>query len=258
MSSVFDEPIDSNSSSSLPAGYHLVYHNPNLNQLGVDGYDNYQAPVDTSTKDELFRRRMWVRGKIEFLNPILFDTNVECLEQIKSVRHFNTVCFVNIERKFVQKNQTTPLVIEERTLAYSNSMYEKGISLNKALVAREIQFREKFRLSQTENFRYSSLTYNAHKIHYDIDYCKVKEGFPKVLISGPLSITVILNWFSRKFYPNLHVSSIVYKNTQPIYLDENIELICFEDIKDEKYSIWIINSVEELLVDASIRTVKSH
>lgn len=232
--SVYGYPV-STSTSQLPPGYHFVYHNPNLNNLGNDGYDNYQAPVDVANLG-LFKRRMWVGGKIDFILPIHYNSNIECVEIVKGVRFLEGTCFVNIERKF-QENGAVSL-IESRTLAYSNSKY-KIPNEPKILEIPDKSLSTGIVLTQIQNFRYSALTYNAHKIHYDLDYCQQEEGFPNVLISGPFAITLLINWFSAN-HPSMKIRSVKYKNKLPIYQGDKLEFTCKEKARGE-YAIRILN-----------------
>ncbi|CAK7894125.1 hydroxyacyl-thioester dehydratase type 2, mitochondrial [[Candida] anglica] len=231
----------------LNPGYHFVYHNPISSKLGQDGYDNYQAPLNLSGK-EIFKRRMWVGGVIEYINPIKFGSQVTCTENINSVRYLSNQCFVNINRRFHEGGND--LLLETRTLVYSNDNY-----IQKELPPYKIDpslTSIKVKLDSTQNFRYSSLTYNAHKIHYNLEHCK-SEGFPNILISGPFIISLLLEWF-RNCHPKTKIEKISYKNKLPIFEDIAIN---FTEIKTNHidgldHVLLQIMSTEGVLVEAKI------
>jgi hydroxyacyl-ACP dehydratase HTD2-like protein with hotdog domain len=56
---------------------------------------------------------------------------------------------------------------------------------------RDDQRRESWTPDTTQLFRYSALTFNGHKIHYDVDYCRSVEGYPNLVVHGPLVATML-------------------------------------------------------------------
>jgi 3-methylfumaryl-CoA hydratase len=48
-------------------------------------------------------------------------------------------------------------------------------------------------ITSTLLFRYSALTFNGHRIHYDLRYAQEVEGYPDLVIHGPLQATLLLN-----------------------------------------------------------------
>ena len=64
-------------------------------------------------------------------------------------------------------------------------------------------------------FRYSALTFNAHRIHYDADYCRNIEGYPGVVIHGPLIATLLLDLCVRH---GRTVGRFTYRARAPLFL----------------------------------------
>lgn len=192
-------------------GYHFLFANQLNENLGTDGYDNYQAPMcDT----QLFRRRMWVRGDIRFFKPLSFGSQVHCQELVSNVRLMNSSAFVEIVRHF--KSDTELLLTEKRTLIYSNDNYKPSLGLKE--IDSNYNFATKFTINDIQLSKYSFLTYNLHKIHLDKEYSKT-EGFTDKIVQGPLLVTIILNWFHNT-HPNLNISNISYKITNPVYVNQ--------------------------------------
>lgn len=226
----------------LASGYHWVYHNPSLNHLGKDGYDNYQAPVDAKG-NSLFERRMWVSGRVDFCGDIKYNTSVNCVERIKSVRYLGQRCFVEIERSFGVGRR--PALLELRTLAYTNERYRENLPRQSPPISNCV-----VQVPQVANFRYSALTFNAHKIHYDAEYCRQVEGIPGVIVSGPFLITILLQWF-RSHNPHLTIQSITYKNRAPVFAAEPVSLHA-NKVTDTQYSATMVSNV--IVVQATINT----
>jgi 3-methylfumaryl-CoA hydratase len=74
---------------------------------------------------------------------------------------------------------------------------------------------KRYTLNSTTLFRYSALTFNGHRIHYDADYCREVEGYPDLVIHGPLIATLLLDLCVRIGRP-LHTFS--YRAKSPLFL----------------------------------------
>ena len=64
-------------------------------------------------------------------------------------------------------------------------------------------------------FRYSALTFNAHRIHYDADYARDVEGYPNVIVHGPLRATLLLDLCVRYY---CLFGRFSYRATSPLFL----------------------------------------
>lgn len=96
-------------------------------------------------------------------------------------------------------------------------------------------------------FRYSALTFNAHAIHLDPDYCRQVEGHRNLLFHGPLSLTLLATLLHNNIPPGQRVAEIEYRNLAPLYCDEPVRL-CGRKVEpkanggkkgwDAKYELW--------------------
>lgn len=68
----------------------------------------------------------------------------------------------------------------------------------------------------TQLFRFSALTFNAHRIHYDRDYCKNVEGYPGLVVQGPFTAMLLMDHFLRA-RPRAEVERFVYRAQRPLY-----------------------------------------
>ena len=65
-------------------------------------------------------------------------------------------------------------------------------------------------------FRYSALTFNGHRIHYDRDYCREEEGYPGLVVHGPLTATLLLDGLRRE-RPSAAVKRVEYRAVRPLF-----------------------------------------
>jgi len=65
-------------------------------------------------------------------------------------------------------------------------------------------------------FRFSALTFNSHRIHYDYDYCRKVEGYPGLVVHGPLLALLMMELF-KKHNTGHKMSSFTYRNISPLF-----------------------------------------
>jgi 3-methylfumaryl-CoA hydratase len=76
-------------------------------------------------------------------------------------------------------------------------------------------YAQAYTLDRIALFRYSALTFNGHRIHYDVDYCRTVEGYPDVVVHGPLIATLLLDLYARQGRP---LTRFRYRATRPLFL----------------------------------------
>lgn len=207
-------------------GAHFIFNNQSNENLGLDGYDNYQAPMAESG-EPLYSRRMWVNGHLEFFQPPKLNGLMRCTEQIKAVRTIGKSVFVSVNRDFADSSGS-PILRELRTLVYTNERYVKPETADRLdEVAGKIIDKSIVSISLAQVMRHCSLSYNLHKIHYDAQFCH-SEGLENVIASGPLIVLILLQFFGSH-YPNAVVKSFKYRNSEPCYIDEEVELVLLEE-----------------------------
>lgn len=225
-------------------GTHFIFNNQSNTNLGSDGYDNYQAPMSESG-NPLFQRRMWVNGHLEYFGkgPQINDL-IRCIEKVKAVRTVGTSVFVTIDRDFAVSNGSTVLR-ELRTLVYTNELYQRPqVDKDPQVVPSEEELvaEKQFLFSLNDVRRFSSLSYNLHKIHSDVQYCH-QENLANVIASGPLLASMMLHYFSSIF-PDVKIRSFKYRNSEPCYIDES--LVMHVRKKGANYEIHIVKDDRKL------------
>ncbi len=169
----------------LPLFWHWLYmlERPAQADLGPDGHPVRGAIL---APPEPGRRRMWAGGRVRSVAPLRFGevatrtTNVLSTEE----KHGRTgrLTFITVSRQIFQRDR---LVVDER----QDIVYRDTVSLEapRDTLDRPPEDGEwSIDISPTLLFRFSALTYNGHRIHYDRDYARDVEGYPGLVTHGPL------------------------------------------------------------------------
>jgi 3-methylfumaryl-CoA hydratase len=146
-------------------------------------------------------RRMWAGGRLTFHDSLRVGDTVERLSRIADVTlkrgKAGPLCFVKLHHSVSTKRG---LAIEEwqdivyRTpepLAASVSKIPEALPVADA--GRQAEISRCVFADSVLLFRYSALTFNAHRIHYDLDYAIQEENYPGLVVHGPLQATLLLD-----------------------------------------------------------------
>lgn len=165
---------------ALPPCWHWVYllDRPAQAELGPDGHRPSPHPG---------RRRMWAGGRVRALGPLRFDEpatrETRVLADEDKPGRSGRLTFVTIGHQVFQRGV---LVVDERQdLVYRDPPTEP--MAREPVVAAPPQAGD-WAIDVTPSllFRFSALTYNGHRIHYDRDYARDVEGYPGLVVHGPL------------------------------------------------------------------------
>ena len=179
--------------SPLPHGWHWIFflEAKPASELGPDGHPRrggFLPPVPLP-------RRMWAGGRLEFMQPLKIGDAVTRESEIVSVEpksgKSGTLVFVTV-RHTVQAAGAIAIV-EEQDIVYREAA-RKGDPLppGKQAPATALWTR-RMMPDSVMLFRYSALTFNGHRIHYDKDYALNEEHYPGLVVHGPLQATLLLD-----------------------------------------------------------------
>jgi 3-methylfumaryl-CoA hydratase len=155
----------------LPLTWHWVYllERPRLEDLGPDGHPARHA---VPTPPGPGRRRMWAGGSIRSRAPLLVGEpttrRTRVLETTEKHGRSGRLTFVAVGHTILQRGR---VVVEERLDVGPD---EWSVPVSPTLL-----------------FQFSALTYNGHRIHYDRDYARTEEGYPGLVVHGPLQAMVM-------------------------------------------------------------------
>jgi 3-methylfumaryl-CoA hydratase len=202
--------------TALPPLWHWLYFLPQQRQslLGPDGHalrGGFLPPVPLP-------RRMWAGGRLQWLagNPLVVGDAVKRLSRIESVTHkagrTGDLLFVLV--KHAVHNANGLALTEEHDIVYRAAAHvddpvpapiaaEQGAAWQREITPDDVLL-----------FRYSALTFNGHRIHYDRRYVTEVEGYPGLIVHGPLIATLLVDLLRRNA-PGAFIKSFHFKAVRP-------------------------------------------
>jgi 3-methylfumaryl-CoA hydratase len=218
---ILDEPAPPHAPGDpLPPlwhGFHLLDH-PAQAELGEDGHPahgRFLPPLPD-------RRRMFAGGRLEVRDPLRVDDVVTRRSSLASATPKNgrsgAMVLVTLRHEFVRDGEIA--LVEEQDFAYRSQPAgaERGLAPAAAPAAEEPAGEWSLRLETDAAllFRFSALTYNTHRIHYDHPYVTGVEGYPGLVVHGPLLALLLLE-LPRRFAPGRRVTGFSYRLLRPAF-----------------------------------------
>lgn len=197
---------------SLPHLWHWAFFiDPApLEELGTDGHaarGGFLPPADN-------RNRMWAGGRLNFVRHLLVGKEATCVSTIKSIvekeGRTGKLLFVTLEHSYEQDGEVC--FIEEQDIVYREPTPPK---LTGDIPAPTAQWSQEVRPTTTMLFRYSAVTFNGHRIHYDYPYANREEGYPGLVVHGPLIATKVLQSFTEA-NPDKKVTYFGFRGVRPL------------------------------------------
>ncbi|MCE7795331.1 MaoC family dehydratase N-terminal domain-containing protein [Sphingobium sufflavum] len=157
--------------------------------LGVDGHPakgGFLPPVPLP-------RRMWAGGRLSFRQPLLVGEAVTRTSTILDVKaksgKSGDLVFVTVRHELSGGQGLA--VVEEQDIVYREAAAPGSIALAPAGDAPDAPWRRDMMPDTVLLFRYSALTMNGHRIHYDRPYAMGEEAYPALVVHGPLQATLL-------------------------------------------------------------------
>ncbi|HZR85583.1 MAG TPA: MaoC family dehydratase N-terminal domain-containing protein [Bradyrhizobium sp.] len=184
-----------------------------MSMLGPDGHPTrggFLPPVPLP-------RRMWAGGEIEFLDPLRVGDESTRTSRIADVTvktgSTGQLCFVSVEHTV-----TSPrgVAIRERQDIVYREMGSAQAAPKAPPPPPVAQHRETHVSDPVLLFRYSALTFNGHRIHYDRDYVTKVEGYPGLIFHGPLQAAFIVEMAAR-LRGGRPPKKFTYRGVQPLF-----------------------------------------
>ena len=234
---------------AVPPCWHWLYFLPMQRQSGIgpDGHPvrgGFLPPVPLP-------RRMWAGSQIEFRAPLLAGQSLSRLSRIDDVRvnegRSGPLVFVNVQHEI--RGDADLAIVERQDIVY-REMAQPGDPIPAAVPApTDAQWSRRIEPDDVLLFRYSALTFNGHRIHYDRKYVTEVEGYPGLIVHGPLIATLLLDLLRRKL-PSAKVQRFGFRAVTPL-LDIAAFEICGKQEGDKTVRLWARNAEGHLAMDAS-------
>ncbi len=211
-----DRAPDFSEGRELPPFWHYIYFNPEApaSTLKEDGHEKlgrFLPPV-------ALPRRMWAGGTVTIDRPLFAGEECTKTSTIRDVvlKHGRSgpLCFVTVDHEFAVDGQ---LHLTER----QNIVYRE-MPAPDSPAPKPTPPPENATVSLIVNpdpvllFRYSALIFYGHRIHYDIDYARDVEGYPGLVVHGPL-LAALSGELGRNQHPNKQLNSMEIRAVSPLF-----------------------------------------
>ena len=203
---------------ALPPLWHWLYFLPQngAREIGPDGHPKrggFLPPVPLPRRMWAGSRLTWERG-----NPLRVGDAARRVSRIASVAHkagrSGALVFVTVVHEL--HNAQGLAVTEEQDIVY-RAMQQPGEPAPKPVAAEpQAAWQRELVPDEVLLFRYSALTFNSHRIHYDRPYATNAEGYPGLVVHGPLIATLLLDLLRREA-PHAFVRRFEFKALRPSF-----------------------------------------
>jgi 3-methylfumaryl-CoA hydratase len=218
-----DDPAPSQG-SFLPELWHWLYFLPHARQseIGPDGHPKrggFLPPIPLP-------RRMWAGSRIQWLAPLSIGDDIERTSIIKSVTHkagrTGDLIFVLVGHQI--SNQDGLAIVEEHDIVYRDAAGPDDKPVAPIAAPSDAQWSKTIVPDDVLLFRFSALTFNGHRIHYDRKYVTEVEGYPGLIVHGPLIATLLVD-LVRQSIPECRLKSFEFRAIRPMF-DINTFKVC--------------------------------
>ena len=222
--------------TDLPPLWHWLYFLPLApqHQIGPDGHPQrggFLPPVPLP-------RRMWAGGRLEFHQPLRVGEAIERDSRITdvSVKHGRSGSLVFVTVQHLISKAAGLAITEEHDIVYRDAPAPGAPAPTPQAAPSGETFSRLITPDPVLLFRYSALTFNGHRIHYDRPYVTGVEGYPGLIVHGPLIATLLLDLLRREM-PAARVKRFDFKALRPVF-DIHKFTVCGHNDGSGRVALW--------------------
>lgn len=234
----------------LPPGWQWLFFNPVAPRsgLGADGHPKrggFLPPIELP-------RRMWAGSRLRYLADLPVEAEATRRSRILKVENKvgkrGSLWFVTVEHTTLCGGK--PCIVEEQDIVYR----EATPPATTPAVAPErydgqAQWGRDIEPDTTLLFRYSALTFNGHRIHYDQAYAREEEGYADLVVHGPLTAT-LLQQLAVEHGAGRALASFEFRGVSPLFVDRPFR-IEGREAEGGALALWARGPAGELAMSAS-------
>ena len=239
-----DPPYDEG--VALPPLWHWLHFlsvSP-LREAGADGHPGrggFLPPVRLP-------RRMWAGSRLEFLAPLRIGETARRTSTITKVEHkggkSGELVFVTVRHEL--SGPMGLAITDEHDIVFREAAAPGAPAPRPPQAPADAQWRRPISPDPVLLFRYSALTFNSHRIHYDLPYVTAEEGYPGLIVHGPLIATLLMDGLRRQM-PDAVVRSFSFRAVSPLFVGADFA-VCGRCVGKEA-ALWAVNSTGGLAMD---------
>ncbi|WP_417718975.1 FAS1-like dehydratase domain-containing protein [Salipiger sp.] len=235
--------------AALPAGWHWLFFNPFVrrSEVGADGHPKrggFLPDVDLP-------RRMWAGGRLRYLAPLPVGADAEKQSEITAVKaksgRAGRLVFVTVRHRIGTGG--TLCIEEEQDIVYREAAAPDAPKPVPPAAPDAAEWSEEVIPDPVLLFRYSALTSNGHRIHYDREYATGEEGYPGLVVHGPL-IATLLQGFAARCRPGARLVRFDFRGMAPLFADHAFRLAAAPAEAPDTLDVWARGPNGELAMKA--------
>jgi 3-methylfumaryl-CoA hydratase len=219
---------------AAPPLAHWLYFLPSyrISEAGRDGH----AEKGTFLPPVPLPQRMWAGSRLEFLRPLRVGAEVTRHSTVKAVTRkegrSGPLVFVTLRHELSDDGGL--LLSDEHDIVYRG----EGAPVAKSAAARRDEaWRREIHPDPVLLFRYSAVTFNSHRIHYDHPYVTQVEGYAGLVVHGPLIATLLLDLLRRNL-PGVELKSYEFRALKPLCDTANFSTCGLPDESSRRAALW--------------------
>lgn len=213
------EPAPWRDGDALPPLWHWLFFldTPRTDALAADGHlerGRFLPPIED------LPRRMWAGSRIRFHQPLRIGERAERVSRIADVvekqGRSGRLAIVTVEHRITGAGGLA--ITDEHDIVYREppSGEAAGAAASAPGPDAEPEWSREWVADPVLLFRYSALTFNSHRIHYDHPYATRVEGYPGLIVHGPLVPTLMLEEWARR-HPDSAIAHIDIRALRPLF-----------------------------------------
>lgn len=228
----FDAYLWQQDADIAPLGLHWCLAPPAVvdGELGPDGHPargGFLPPVPLPS-------RMWAGGELSFKSPLRAGDMVTRNSTITDVKaktgKTGALVFVTVDHQIMVGDRLA--ISERQDIVYKGNVPKRAPSLEPAATGKGAHH-----MGPVQLFRYSAMTFNGHRIHYDRDYAQNEEGYLDLVVHGPLQATLLMNNAARQL--DAMPGRFSYRGLAPLFANQTFDIN--GATSDDARQVWIEN-----------------
>lgn len=248
MAATLDRAQTFQAGDPLPLAWHWLYFHEAVksSDLGREGHPRlggFLPPVPLPG-------RMWAGGRLSFAQPLRIGDQAVRRSSARSITpksgRSGQLCFVVVGHELSVKGRLC--LSEEQTIVY-RELAQGGQAGPIQAAPGGAEVSRVYRPDPVLLFRYSALTFNSHRIHYDLDYCRQVEGYPDLVVHGPLLATLLLD-LATSHYRDERISGFSYQARSPVFNPDPFSVNGRRE--GQSAQLWVANKEGGLAMQASV------
>jgi len=253
--------LDAGDGAALPPAWHWAFFNAvePMSALGRDGHPKKGGFLPPTAQP----RRMWAGSRLHWHGAIRVGEAVERESTILKCEQkrgrSGDMVLVTVGHAF--RSGGVRLLDEQHDIVYRD---EAGDDERRALSelaaqarAGNVQFERRgeivreVQVGPVQMFRYSAATFNGHRIHYDREYAREVEGYPGLVVHGPLIATLLLEFLQAQVAPGRAVERFEFRAMRPTFDIAPFALHATKPSDDGAVELWSTNNVGAVGIQAT-------